>query len=297
MTGLDVVVTSYRTRELLRACLTALQNHAPQCPMRVVVVDNGSDDGSVAMVREQFPEVERVAFDENRGYGAATNHALRDLQSETALLLNADAEVTAGSIDTLLAYLDRRPQVGAVGPHQQNAAGAEQISCGSALTLPGEVVRWLRHRRVRVGRGCRRQPCGPVAWVSGSAMMIRREALRRAGLFDENFFLYFEDIDLCFRIAQAGLEIHYCPTATVIHHGGASAAAEPARADYQYRRSQLLFWQKHGSIFGRNLARAWVGLRSGWLLLGLRSGLLTDADGRRRQQQRRVWALARRGAP
>ncbi len=295
MNGLDIIVTSYNTRERLAACLESLRRYPTARPTRVIVTDNASTDGSVELVRERFPEVELLTSDVNRGFGAATNRALRRLEHETALLLNADAELTAGCLDALCDHLDQYPQTGIVGPRQIGADGRPQITCGDQPTLPGELLRAWRHRRLRaaVGAGLVSAPAEsplPIAWVSGSALMLRREALRRAGLFDENFFLYFEDIDLCLRVRRAGFEVDYLPRATVIHHGGASAAQCPDEAEFEYRRSQLRFWAKHGDRLARWLVRGYVACRSLAVLAACRLGWRArDRAAVQRRVLRQAW--------
>jgi len=305
MNGLDVIVTSHNTRELLAACLESLRRYPPARPMRVTVTDNASTDGSVELVRERFPEVELLTSDTNRGFGAATNRALRRLQHEAALLLNADAEVTAGCLDLLLEHLDRHPYVGIVGPRQTGGNGQTQLTCGRRPTLAGEITRAWRHRQLRAAAdngSAQPSPTSahdetilPVAWVSGSALLVRREALPRAGLFDENFFLYFEDIDFCLRVSRAGFAVHYLPGAVVVHRGGASAALCPDEAEYEYRRSQLRFWAKHGGTPDRLLVRGYVAGRGLWVLAACRLGLIGPRAIDRAAVQRRVLRLAWKG--
>jgi len=300
MTGLDVVITSYRTRDLLARCLDSLHRQPFPFPRRVVVVDNGSGDGSPELVRAQFPEVELIVFDHNRGYGAATNRALRDLKYEAVFLLNADAEATADCLPLLIGYLKDHPRVGAVGPRQIGHDQVEQVTCGDRPTFVSEALRWRRHRMSRQGDtnfAGGSAPAKAVSWISGSAMLIRREALRQTGLFDERFFLYFEDIDLCLRMAAAGWEIHYLPAAVVIHQRGASAASDPAAANYEYRRSQLLFWRKHAGRLARAAIRGWVGLRGLTELIACRCGLVEDGSGTLARHHQRILGLAWKGLP
>jgi len=302
MNGLEIVVTNYNTRELLAECLASIEEHPASCPTRLTVVDNGSTDGSATLVRKRFPQASLIAFADNRGYGPATNRALRELEDEQVLLLNADTRVTPGCLDALCAALAADPGAGALGPRQIDDHGHYQLSCGASLTLPRETRRWLRHRRLRRDDATARlflerhyANGARIDWLSGSALLIRREALRRAGLFDERFFLYFEDIDLCLRIRRAGFAVRYVPAAAIVHHGGCSAAQAPELAEYEYRRSQLLFWAKHGDRFGRMAVRSWVGLRSLGLWLGLRSGALPIGDPARLSNQRRLLRLAWEG--
>ncbi len=296
MNGLDIVITSYRTRDLLIACLDSLRQYAPAMPLRITVTDNASDDGSVELVRERYPEVTLLTSDTNRGFGAATNRALRRLEHETVLLLNADTQVTPGCLDRLLAHFDRHPEIGMVGPAHVSPSGQPQLTAGPRPTPTSEIRRAWRHHQLRAAtHTTTNQTPLAVAWISGSAMLVRREVLRRAGLFDENFFLYFEDIDLCLRTRAAGYGVHHLSEAVVVHHGGASAAQCPAEAEYEYRRSQLYFWSRHGGPVTSRLVRAYVAGRSLWVLVACSLGQRGPSGPARAAVQRRVLRLAWKG--
>jgi GT2 family glycosyltransferase len=259
---LDLIIVNHNTRDLLAACLRSVRENSFTGAMRIIVVDSASSDGSAEKAAADFPEVEVIALPDNRGFGHAANVGLRMASGETAFVLNADTELTPSLLGGLYDELHADPVIGAVAPRHLGTDGQIQLTCGGQVTIRSEWARRQRHLA--------KNPVEPpverdVAWLSGSALMLKREALRRAGLFDERFNLYFEDIDLCLRIGAAGFAVRYVPTLTVKHVGGASTVLDPQRADFEYRRSQLLFWRKHAGSLARLAVRAWVALRYLWL--------------------------------
>jgi N-acetylglucosaminyl-diphospho-decaprenol L-rhamnosyltransferase len=258
---ISVVVVSFNARDHLLACLAAVEAHLA-LPHEVTVVDNASTDGSPAAVRERFPRVKVIANAENVGFSRANNQGIRLGSGEYVLILNSDAEIAAGSVEALAGVLDARADVGIVGPRTRFPDGRIQVSFGPMLAPRAE---WRQRHLVRgVARG---DPCTLAhveamaatehepAWVSGSCFLARRRALLSVGLFDEDFFLYEEDVDLCIRVAAAGWRIVYTPAAEVIHHKGASMAG--ASAALEYHRSHLHFYAKH---HGRGLRAALRGV-------------------------------------
>jgi hypothetical protein len=244
----SVVVVSYNTRERLLACLGALETRL-SLPHEVIVVDNASSDGSAGAARARFPAAIVIENAENVGFSRANNQGLRRGQGAYALILNSDAEVGAGSVEALAAVLDARAEVGIVGPRTRFADGRIQVSFGPMLALRAE---WRQRRLVQgVRRGdpeALRQAEALAAtehepaWVSGSCLLARRQAIEGVGLFDEGFFLYEEDVDLCVRVRAAGWRIVFTPAAEVVHHLGSSVGEG---AGLEYHRSHLRFYDKH----------------------------------------------------
>jgi len=263
MSRLAVAVISYNTRELLRACLAAARADGAA---ELVVVDNGSSDGSAAMVRERFPDATLVDDVGNVGYGAAANVAVARCAAEHVLVLNADTAVHAGALETLRRYLDAHPRVGMAGPLLLNPDGSPQPS---AFPFPG-TLGWLvendpvaplagllpplRRRLLRFA-----PPAAPAAvpWVLGAALAIRRTAFDAVGGFDPAFFMYFEEVDLARRLATAGWETHLVPTARVTHVGGASTSQVRVGMLVQHFRSTNRFYRRH--YRGPRLA-AWLAI-------------------------------------
>jgi N-acetylglucosaminyl-diphospho-decaprenol L-rhamnosyltransferase len=262
----DVVVVSYETRETLLECLAAL---VAEPTASVVVIDNASRDGTAAAVRERFPSVRLVANAENVGFARACNQGARESRAPYLLFLNPDATLAPGSLGALAAILEARPRVGVVGPRTRSANGDIQVSTGPDLSLVSEI------RQRRLVRGVARRDAAilveaeglhaverEVDWVSGACLMIRREAFDAVSGFDERFFLYEEDADLCRRVRAAGWKVLFSPGAEARHALGRSMARSPERARLEYQRSHLLYYRKHCGLAQRLALRLWLFARA-----------------------------------
>jgi GT2 family glycosyltransferase len=276
MTGdarVSVVVVSFNARPYLLRCLTSLATHVT-LPLQVIVVDNASDDGSAEAVRARHPAMQVIQNGANVGFAAACNRGLREARGEYCLLLNSDAEVCAGAVESLVGLLDERTDVGIVGPRTLEPDGSPQVSFGPDLTPLSE---WRQRRRVRALRERRPEAVREVealcarehepVWVSGACLLARRSALEAVGGLDERFFLYEEDVDLCLRVRKAGWRVVYTPRAVVMHHLGRSMEKIPARSRLEYDRSHLFFYAKHRSAAVTALLRLYLAGSSaaGWL--------------------------------
>jgi GT2 family glycosyltransferase len=283
---LVVVVVSYEARESLLGCLRALREHAG-LGVEIVVVDNASRDGSAQAVRDGYPDARLLANRENVGFGRACNQGWRASSAPLVLFLNPDAEVTPGALGTLAGLLETRPEVGAAGPRTRSADGAIQVSTGPDLTWLSEV------RQRRLVRAVARRLCPALAkaearyavehepdWISGSCVIARRSALEAVAGFDERFFLYEEDADLCRRLRAAGWRVVFTPAAEVRHQLGRSMSRAPERARLEYHRSHLLYYRKHNGPFSRAALAALLATRGAWAWL---RGLVTGDSGRRRE--------------
>jgi N-acetylglucosaminyl-diphospho-decaprenol L-rhamnosyltransferase len=260
----SVVIVSFNTRPHLLRCLASLEAHVT-LPLQVVVVDNGSADGSAAAARAAHPAAEVIENGANLGFAVASNRGLREARAPYCLLLNSDAEVCAGAVETMAATLDERPDVGIVGPRTVGPDGGPQVSFGPDLTPLSE---WRQRRLVvalREGKpsavrevealSAREQE--PV-WVSGACLLTRKAALDAVGGLDEGFFLYEEDVDLCLRVRRAGWRIVYTPRATVMHHLGKSMETAAERSRLEYDRSHVRFYAKHRGLGARAVLRAYL---------------------------------------
>ena len=267
----DVVVVSYETRETLLECLAAL---VAEPTASVVVIDNASRDGTAAAVRERFPSVRLVANAENVGFARACNQGARESRARYLLFLNPDATLAPGSLGALAAILEARPRVGVVGPRTRSANGDIQVSTGPDLSLVSEI------RQRRLVRGVARRDAAilveaeglhaverEVDWVSGACLMIRREAFDAVSGFDERFFLYEEDADLCRRVRAAGWKVLFSPGAEARHALGRSMARAPERARLEYQRSHLLYYRKHCGLLQRVALRLWLVARAALALV------------------------------
>ena len=259
MTDLSVSIVNTNSRELLLACLETLRGRGQtpagrgQTPAELVVLDNASEDGSVEAVRERFPGVRVLAQDFRAGFGANHNTVIRATTGRYVYVLNEDTTADDWAFDRVVAYLDANPRVAVLGPRLVYPDGRLQ---DSAWRFPTPLVSTLG--LLTVGKLGIKQSHGEAArsvdWVMGAALVFRREALEQVGLFDEEFFLYSEEVDLQFRLRQAGWDVHYFPEATVVHHESQFSAEIPERRINEMWRSRHRYWRKHHSSAGARVA-------------------------------------------
>jgi len=242
---LVVAIVNHSNRDDTLACLASLEADRERgVSVRVVVLDNASDDGSVDAIRAAHPGVEVIAQEVRRGFGANQNAIIQATSSRYVLALNNDTLVEHGALDTLVRYLDEHPGVGAAGPRVVGPDGEAQLSAWTFPTV------W--NAAVHVVAGSR--PAGPapaeVGYVSGCALMLRRSVLTKIGGFDEDYFMYAEEKDLCRRIHDSGSTVELVPSATVVHLEARSSAGASARRETEFWRSQRLYLRKHHSAAG-----------------------------------------------
>jgi GT2 family glycosyltransferase len=252
MARLTIVVVTFNSKADVDACFEALPAAAPATTHQVIVVDNASADGTAAHVRSRWPGVHVLDAGGNAGFARANNLGIRATESELVLLLNPDTVPRPGSIDRLVGVLDAMADVAIAGPRIVGRDGRTERSYGAMIGPLAE----LRQKFVTRGQERRwpviaarvehasRQASFPD-WVSGACLLIRRADLERAGLLDERYFLYTEDVDLCAAVRALGRRVRFSPEAEVVHARGASRATSPGPAEQAYRRSQLAFYRKH----------------------------------------------------
>jgi N-acetylglucosaminyl-diphospho-decaprenol L-rhamnosyltransferase len=251
--AIDVVIVSYNTRELIRRCLTSLHEHAPAPAVRTWVVDNGSTDGTVQLVGREFPSVELIAADSNLGFAAANNIAIRRGSAPYVLALNPDTRVTAGVLDRMLALMESNGSIGIAGCRLELEDGtfdhAARRSFPTPLSALGHFSGVGRSERAPARLAAYRAPLvlrGPVDAVNGAFMLFRRKALEEVGLFDEGYWMYMEDLDICYRFARSGWITWYEPDATVVHvKGGTSGPIRNVRLNFAFHYGMLRFYRKH----------------------------------------------------
>ncbi len=255
MSSLDVTVAviNYNTKELLRKCLESIRKCQPLCNCETKVVDNGSSDGSVEMLKSQFPEVDVIENAGNLGYAAAANQALRQSQAKYVFILNSDTELDSEAIDILLEFAEDNPKSAVIGPQVLNPDGSVQASrrrfppllVGFMHMLLSPFLPNNKYTRYYQMSDINNQENCVVDWVSGSAMFIRRKAAEKIGFFDEqNFFMYVEDLDLCYRLRQNGWQVYYCPKAKVVHYIGQTSYQLPTKMLLEHHLSAYRFQKK-----------------------------------------------------
>lgn len=257
----SVVIVSYNTVDLIEACLLSVRASAG-VSLETFVVDNASSDGGASLVREKFPWVRLVENRENRGFGAANNQVIGECVGRYIVLLNPDTEATPGALRRMTAWMDANPQVGLAGPTVNNPDGSHQDTV--SRTYPGQ----------RRTAGELSGLPGEIACVMGACQIVRTELMRKLRGFDEDFFLYGEDQDLCLRIRKEGYRIGHVDDAVILHHGGKSErGALPVDIWRKKALAEYLFYRKHyRAETVHRIARAHV-QREGWRMLLTRLSL------------------------
>jgi len=246
---LSVAIVNWNTREMLRECLDALLQHLIGLDYEVIVVDNGSTDGSVEMVVECYPNVHVIQNIENQGFARANNQAIRDSTGRYILLLNSDAFIQDDSIKNMVAILDANPQIGIAGARLVYPDGSFQVSHSPLPSLNAERLSLLGLDRLLRKRQPINSDTGFIetGTVEGACLIARREALDQFGLMDEDFFFFSEEVDLCYRAHKNGWKVVNIPETRVVHVAGGSTGIVPRRILLLYR-GKLQYYEKH---FGR----------------------------------------------
>jgi N-acetylglucosaminyl-diphospho-decaprenol L-rhamnosyltransferase len=252
----SVVVVNWNTCDFLERCLTSLAAERRTLRLEVVVIDNGSTDGSQDVVRKMFSWVRLIVNRDNRGYSTANNQGIEASSGRYVFLLNSDTEVEAGALRALIQFGDANPSAGIIGPQLINNDGSLQPS-GGRFPTPLSTVAGLfgLHRLTRRQQyGTRRDYSTPavVDEVSGAALLVRREAIDKVGGLDESFAWGYEDIDLCRRVMRAGWQVLYLPGARIKHEWGGSRRIAPAATALSAIAGRHHYFIKHhGSASGK----------------------------------------------
>ena len=260
MPELSVILVSFNDWIHLEKCLQSLLAVPPGKNMEVVVVDNNSSDGSPSLVKNQFPNVKLIRNEKNLGFARACNLGIRASVGEFVLFLNNDTIANVQALNVLLDELRKNPSVGAVGPALLSGQKTYQVSFGKKVDFFSEFIQKGFFNLYNAKKLKSDSKVRDVGWLSAACLLARRKALEEAGCFDENYFLYFEDIDLCFKIRQSGWTLWFCPQAQIIHFGGTSTSAVKISSRYHYRKSQIYFYRKHNSPLSQGLLRIFLWL-------------------------------------
>jgi GT2 family glycosyltransferase len=255
--------------------LTACQA-VPHLSTEIIVVDSASSDGSVELVRHDFPQIHLIASETNLGYARGNNTGVAAAQGRYLFLLNPDTVVADDALVAIISYMDANPSVGALGPRLLWSDGTTQSSrrrfpkLGSLFWESTLLGQWFPGNTHIQRYHCADKPADQVQrvdWVVGAAILIRRAAWEQVGPLDENFFMYFEETDWCWRCAQAGWEIHYLPTAQVTHYEGKSSEQVVAARTLRFQRSKLYYTRKYFGPVWANLLRffLWATFACQWL--------------------------------
>ncbi len=250
----SIIIVSWNARNYLIQCLSTLTPETCQYPFEVIVVDNASSDGSAEWVAQHYPQIRLIQNAANLGFAKANNMGAALSQGQYLCFINSDVKVLENCITRLVNYCETNPQVGMAGPHIFGGDGKTQPSCRGfpglwnmfcrALALDTLFPKW----KIFTGYSLSHWPQQDHRYVdilSGCFWLVRRAAINQAGLLDENFFMYGEDMDWCKRFQKSGWRLAFVPDAHAIHFGGASSANNPIRFYIEMLRADQQFWKKH----------------------------------------------------
>jgi GT2 family glycosyltransferase len=247
---LSIVLVCWNDKKFLEPCLNSLYQGGVRSRFDVIVVDNGSTDGSQALLREKFPEVKIIQNDHNVGLGKASNQGIQATQGRYILLLNNDTLVNGPSLEAMVEFLATTPDAGAVGGRLLNPDGTIQACYNDfpslheeflVATRLGQLLWEAYPTHVDVSH------VKPVNWIGSACLMLRRDALDQIGLLDEGYFIYGDEADLQYRLKKAGWKVYYLPNVTTIHYGGGSMNRW-GRRKMVYRGKMLFFQKNHGPL-------------------------------------------------
>jgi GT2 family glycosyltransferase len=257
MLDLTVSIVNWNTKNLLKACLASIFNQTEGLNYHVWVVDNGSSDGSVQMIEREFPQVRLIKNSVNLGFTKTNNQVLRQCEGNYVLLLNSDTQVVGNALKELIDFMEVHPEAGAAGCQLLNKDGSLQLSCGRFPTLTSvffgaktcnRIFRRIFGKRTffaEYGLSEQEHLCfQEVDFVKGCCIILRKSVLEKTDFLDENIFMYFEEMDLCYRIKQQGNKILYTPQPKVIHLGGQSDRFDSKTVSKRLN-SQEYFFRKH----------------------------------------------------
>lgn len=251
---LSVTICSWNTREDLRACLQSLRQVAHEARFEVIVIENASSDGSAEMVETEFPQFILLKQTENLGFTGGHNIGFAHAKARDVMLLNSDTIVHAGALRTLLDFVHEHPEVGIVGPKLLNPDGSLQLSCRrfpnpiAALFRNTFIGRWFpknRFTREYLMQDWGHDEPRDVDWLSGAAMIVTRQVIEQVGVLDPKFFMYCEDVDLCFRTWKHGMKVVYVPGAVITHAIGRSTDRIANKMIVRFHRSMFRFYMKN----------------------------------------------------
>lgn len=264
MIDLSISIVNCDNRDLLAGCLDSIYQTVQRACYEILVVDNGSTDGSADMMRTRFPAIQMIENEERLGYAASHNRALRRCQGRYLLVLNDDMLVLIGAIDTMVAFMDAHPDAGMVGCRLLNPDRSLQPSCRAFPNLWIMFCRSLyldklfpRNRWFGADylSGWGHDAMRKVDVIKGCCMLVRREVVDQVGLLDERFFMYYEETDWCYRTLQHGWKVYFTPDAQVIHFGEQSTGRQSARMALIQRQSLLWYFRKHHGGVAASIVR------------------------------------------
>lgn len=282
MVDISIIIINWNTRQLLLDCIASVYGTVHKAVFEIFVVDNGSTDGSVRSVADKYPDVTIITNARNEGFAKANNAAIRRMVGEYAVLLNSDTVLKEHALDRMLAFMKEHPRAGMCGPQLLFRDGSQQTSTGSFPELLSELTSANMVRLLTSGKRRKHKPVfdgpTPVDFIIGACMFVRKAAIDSAGMLDEDYFFFYEEIDWCYRLNNAGWLIYHLPDIEIFHFGGQATKNINQRARVESWRSRYIYFKKTLDLHGMK-AKALVVMGftqtalqfSGYLLMNLLS--------------------------
>ena len=256
MIQISIIIVSWNVSDLLDACLRSIEKWIGKISLEVIVVDNNSTDGTVEMLQRDHPIVKVIANSTNRGFAAANNQGIIESRGEYVLLLNPDTELRSTVLETMLAFFQAHPPAGVAGCRHRNTDLTLQHSVRRFPTLPAILLIFSKIAKVAPHLPALERyfaldfdykKTEPVDQIAGSFFMIRREGLDQVGLLDENFFIWFEEVDFCRRVVATDWQVWFVTEGEIVHHGGMSFRQQlTLKKQLRFLRSAVYYFRKHG---------------------------------------------------
>jgi GT2 family glycosyltransferase len=259
----SIILVNYNGADVVLDCLRSLLKYLHTIPYEIIVVDNASTDGSAALISEHFPTIQVLKQKDNQGFGTGNNVGAKQAKGEFLFFLNTDTLLTSDVLPPLVMLMKEHPEIGVIGTKLLNADGSLQLSIASEISIAGEyqTLKQLKQYTVPQQQKTIEQKFAQtqvVDIVIGAAFFIRRALFEALKGFDEAFFMYFEESDLCQRVRDRGWQVLYTPDVSIIHLGGYSVGKVSDRMRLEYRRSQLYYYQKHRPLWEQVVLRVYL---------------------------------------
>lgn len=257
---MSIVIVNYNSGVLLRDCLSSIYQNTKHVGFEVNIIDNNSSDMSIKLAQEEFKDINLIENKCNIGFAKANNQGIKEARGRYVLLLNPDTIISSEVLASMVNFMDSHKDIGILGPKILNSDGTLQLSCRSFLNLKtvfftrdsllNKVFPNNRYSRKYLLSVWHHNDRREVDWVSGACMMIRKEVFDNIGLMDDNFYMYCEDVDFCYRAKKAGWKVFYLPEVEIIHHAGSCSKGSRYTSIINHHKSMVVFYKKH---FKRNL--------------------------------------------
>lgn len=251
----SIIIVNYNTRQLTLDCLASVYASHTSYQYEIIVIDNASHDGSVEAIRTAYPQVRIIANRDNTGFAVANNQGMKVARGRYILLLNSDTVVQPDTLEIMIGFMDRRPEMGASGCKVILPDGSLDKACKRGFPTPSASFYYAfglsrlfpdrpKFNQYQLGHLSPDDEY-PIDCLVGAFMLVRREVVEQVGGLDETFFMYGEDVDWCYRIKEAGWDIYYYPRTYIVHYKGASARRKPMKIVYEFHRAMWVFHRKH----------------------------------------------------